>query len=302
MRDTETTTCPVGVNCYTCRATTGLRVVTAGSGSDEVCWTACEDCARTRRTLRLEPRAALWMLHEHRRHRGLPVTVEPEPPAPRPLRVPAVLDEPHRAVDMIRTYFDGHASGSLRFTGAWFDSFAGGGDRQDVASRFTAEDIVAVSMLSVNVPARAAIRILGYDADRLTSMLEEIPTDLDLMDAEDRDIGAESCASLLWKELRGLPGIGPVITSKLLARKRPRLIPIRDKVVLAELGHPGVGYWRDLRAALRENDGDLAARLANIRDNAELAHEISVIRTFDILTWMSGIGRASEATVESLID
>ncbi|WP_211286642.1 DUF6308 family protein, partial [Pseudonocardia autotrophica] len=75
---------------------------------------------------------------------------------------------------------------------------------------------------------------------------------------------------------------------KLIARKRPRLVPIRDRIVLAELNHPGVGYWRDLQHALREDDGRLAQELAAIRDHAELPDQISVIRTFDILVWTTG--------------
>jgi len=228
------------------------------------------------------------MMQEHRRHRGLPLTKEPPRPAPRPLRVPDVLHERIRAAEMVRMYFEGQCEGVPRYTGSLFNELAGGGDRPDVANRFTSDDIVAVSLLSVNVSARAAIQILGRGADLLASLLAEIPTDVDLADADEQLIGDRSPATHLWNELRGVAGNGPVITSKLLARKRPKLIPIRDKAVLQELGHPGVGYWRDLRAALRENDGELAGRLAEIRDHAALGQEVSVIRIFDVLVWMTG--------------
>lgn len=281
-------TCSVGFKCYTCEATTGLRVVTSGTDMNQVCWTACETCATTRRTLRVEPRAALWMLQEHRKHRGLPVSTTPPPPAPRPLRLPDVFQDPGLAVAMVQTYFDGHRGSEPRYTGALFNSFAGGGDRPAVADHFTPDDLLAVSLLSVNVSARASIQILGDRASLLTSLLKEIPTDLDLADADDDHIGDRSPATHLWNELRRLDRCGPVTTSKLLARKRPRLIPIRDKVVLQELDHPGVGFWRDLRATLRENDGELAVHLAKIGERADLDHDVSVIRIFDVLVWMTG--------------
>jgi len=58
--------------------------------------------------------------------------------------------------------------------------------------------------------------------------------------------------------------------------------------MLQELDHPGVGYWRDLRAALRANDGELTQRLVKARDHADLDDDVSVIRIFDILVWMAG--------------
>lgn len=281
-------TCPLGTLCYACKATSGLRVVMSGSGRNSMCWTACENCIAARRTLTLEPRAALWMMQEHRKHLGLPAALEAEPPPLRTLRLPRVLSDHFRAVECLRSYFAG-ASDRPQFTGSHFDSFAGGGDRPDVAHQFTTEDIVAVSMLSVRVSAHAAIELLGRRSqDVMGTLLREVPTDLDLIDAAESEIGDRSPLAYLWRELRLLPGVGPVIASKLLARKRPRLVPIRDKIVLAELNHPGVGYWRDLQHALREDGCRLAHELTDIRDHAELSYQISVIRTFDILVWTTG--------------
>lgn len=112
------------------------------------------------------------------------------------------------------------------FTGAMFERPGGGGDRAEVANRFTAEDIVAVSMLSVNVPPRAALRILGADAPVLSRLLAAIPADVDMVDADDLHLAANSPADELWHHLVGYADVGWVTAGKLLARKRPRLLPV----------------------------------------------------------------------------
>jgi hypothetical protein len=53
------------------------------------------------------------------------------------------------AADAVRRYYTPHPDG--RFTGAYFERCAGGGDRPEVANTVTAEDVVAVSMLSVRI-------------------------------------------------------------------------------------------------------------------------------------------------------
>ena len=58
----------------------------------------------------------------------------------------------------------------------------------------TAEDLLAVTMLSVPVDARAALRMLETEADDLSALLSEVPVDLDLIDAEDRHIEPDSPA------------------------------------------------------------------------------------------------------------
>ena len=54
------------------------------------------------------------------------------------------------------------------------------------------------------------------------------------------------------------------------------------------LGHPGKGYWRDLRGELRADGGRLVEQLNAIRRAAGLGEAISTIRVFDVLVWMTG--------------
>jgi len=174
------------------------------------------------------------------------------------------------------------------FTGAMFERPGGGGDRAEVANRFTAEDIVAVSMLSVNVPPRAALRILGADAPVLSRLLAAIPADVDMVDADDLHLAANSPADELWHHLVGYADVGWVTAGKLLARKRPRLLPVYDSVVEEALQYAGSSFWLDLRAQLRAQDRRLHGWLCQPRELGGLGDEISALRVFDVLAWMTG--------------
>jgi hypothetical protein len=57
-----------------------------------------------------------------------------------------------------------------------------------MSDRFTAADMVAVSMLSVDVPAAAASRILDLGQRHLNDVLAARPHDLDLVSAGDENM------------------------------------------------------------------------------------------------------------------
>lgn len=79
------------------------------------------------------------------------------------------------------------------------------------------------------------------------------------------------------------PGIGATIAGKLLARKRPQLIPVYDDVVRCALGQPS-HFWISLHCALVDNP-DLAVELAALRAHAP--PYVSVIRVLDVVVWMA---------------
>jgi hypothetical protein len=154
-------------------------------GTAGVCWTQCNVCIALGRGL---PWRQDVLVDEHRKHLGLPRP--PPPPAPWPVRLPAlpvVLADPRHAADLVHGYFEGRREDDRTpfYTGAAFERFAGGGDHPLVANMFTADDLVAVSMLSVQVPPRAALRILLDDADSLSAYLADVPADVDLADADE---------------------------------------------------------------------------------------------------------------------
>lgn len=203
----------------------------------------------------------------------------------------ALKDENHDvAVAELRQYFG--LDNGKPFTGASFERLGGGGDRAEVRDLITAEDLVAVSMLSINFPAWSALQILGTDGRKISNLLHQIPTDLDLVDVDPEQINRSWPAWQLWSQLFGVPGVGWVTTNKLLARKRPRLLPVYDSVVRKEVGAPK-NYWAALNHDLAAEDKALYRQLLAIRDAAGLEDDISALRIFDIVTWKIGRGRRS---------
>lgn len=173
------------------------------------------------------------------------------------------------------------------FSGAWFQAIGGAGDTPDVADRFTPADVVAVSTLSLNIQGWTAIELLDRPGNDFSALLAAIPVDLDLPEADDEVLNR---LFALQDKLDEIDGIGHVTRSKLLARKRPRLVPIRDRYVLRELvGDVSASLTRPLRDALRADPEvrsqleGLAARVAN--------GGISPLRALDIIVWMNAHGK-----------
>nr|WP_143546970.1 DUF6308 family protein [Rhodococcus sp. 06-418-1B] len=198
-----------------------------------------------------------------------------------------------QALELWSRYFAGCADGRPIYSGARFERFAGGGDNA-TANEFTSDDLIAVSMLSVNVPPHAAIRVLEFDWARCNALLADIPVGVTLADAPKGLIGPNSSATELWRLLRrpsshqpGLrDGIGPTTTSKLMARKRPHLIPVWDSVVSDVTGQPLLGSWEWLRSQLVQDESSLTTWIRSAAPS-EL-QDISTIRLLDVLLWMTG--------------
>ncbi|MDM8084883.1 DUF6308 family protein [Cellulomonas cellasea] len=204
------------------------------------------------------------------------------------LTIPATLTRAGRAyaVSYLRSYFAPVTSAS-GYTGSRFERLGGGGDRPAVAHEFTPEDLVAVTLLSVEVPGRAALEILERRRSRLLELLRQIPTDLDLVDVEPDALRPEWAPWRLETELRSITGLGPTTVSKLLARKRPRLIPVYDSVV-QELVKPVGGFWASMNAALRADGCALQKHLIDLREELGIGEDISPLRIFDVVAWRTG--------------
>jgi uncharacterized protein DUF6308 len=198
------------------------------------------------------------------------------------------LDPREIAVELVREYVATDENGQSRYTGACFERLGGGGDRPDVANRFTAEDVVAVTMLSVSVPPRTALWMLDVGSEQLSQFLRGIPTDVDLFAADKKLIDDDSPADQLWRLLKSRHGIQWVTAGKLLARKRPRLIPVYDDVVRLALGAPG-SYWTSLWEAFRDGDR-LRIPLEEIRSAADVEW-MSLLRVLDVVIWMRNRGK-----------
>jgi hypothetical protein len=101
--------------------------------------------------------------------------------------------------------------------------------------------------------------VLGYKARELSGLLVQIPLGIAPQDPQAESlIGQGGPAWELWQAIHGIrprPGdnqLGSVAAGKLLARKRPHLIPVYDSRVKEVLRRPGndLLWWRDLRCQL----------------------------------------------------
>lgn len=181
--------------------------------------------------------------------------------------------------DLVR-YFSGRPGDP--FTGRWFDRYAALSD----PSRFTAADVIAVEALSVQVPPEAAAAILLDESERFNRLLTKIPSDVDLWNASDDIIGTASPASALHAELDQLVGIGTVTAGKLLAAKRPRLVPVYDDRVRVFLSPPKGRFWITLRDTLANADARRA--IDQVCAVPVIPDGVGLLRRIDVAIWMAG--------------
>jgi hypothetical protein len=220
------------------------------------------------------------------------------------MAIPDILDEDNidTAAKLLGTYYRRTTAGLPAYTGSMYSRWGASGDAPRDRNRVTSDDLIAVSFLSVDVPGAAAFGILETHADLISDLLAQIPADLDMADVQadefDKVFGEASPALQLWHVLRGRDtgrwGMGATRTSKLMARKRPQLVPIYDSVTGHLMGlDPGsVGQWKRWHAALTDGTG-LPQRLREVRRVSRIADPISDLRVMDIVLWMYGTGTAT---------
>lgn len=208
------------------------------------------------------------------------------------------------AVRFINRYFELQPNGRPLFTGSRFETFAGGGLSD--ANRITASDLIAVSMLGVDVPAQASIGIMGDLSEKIERLLYRLPVDAKFEDMQksefDKLLGSGSPGDELWYLLRqdgDRWDVGQTTASKILARKRPNLIPIYDSVIAGETGMRDSRYqwerWFD--AFHGDDDAQLTKRLCDLREKTG-QHHLSLLRVLDIVLWMHGA--RGEITTETV--
>jgi hypothetical protein len=150
---------------------------------------------------------------------------------------------------------------------------------QNLPGEVTADDLLAVSLLDIAWRPEAVRQLLGSEAERVSAMLAAISSDLDLWEASDADLAA---VDLLWDALLDMPCVGTATAAKLLARKRPRLCPVTDRVVIRAVGLPGL-TWETLRCLLR--DPDARAEVEALRPPE--AADASLLRILDVAIWVA---------------
>jgi hypothetical protein len=218
--------------------------------------------------------------------------------------IPDELRDVLVAVRLVKDYFaNDPETGRARYSGSYFERLGGGGDRPEVAYQFTADDLLAVSMLSVPVVRYYALHVLDYRAAEISGLLARIPKGAKLADDDAGGLIAEGGPAWeLWQLLHDIRPrsqdrnrLGKVAAGKLLARKRPQLIPVYDSHVKEVLQRPSDDqtWWSDLRCQLTE-DHALVSELESVRVRAGVGH-LTLLRTFDVMCWMfksSGMARS----------
>jgi hypothetical protein len=195
-------------------------------------------------------------------------------------------DRRAEAVEALRAYFD-PVSG---LTGAWFEQLAD----QDHPNNVTAKDLVAVTTLAVDIPARKSIWILGEGAGQVSELLAQIPAGQAIWD-DNADLEPDGPAWTLWKLIEsresacptGYGGMGVTKISKLLAAKRPNLVPIQDSHVdLALFSRPIDNYWEPWQRLYRSEKGtELRETAHSVREEAGVGELLGALRIIDIVIW-----------------
>jgi hypothetical protein len=221
-------------------------------------------------------------------------------------RAERLLDGPG-ALRALEAYFSG------RYTGAWFDAAgrptdaATGAPVDPIPNRLTVEDLLSLGLLDVGLRTDTMIALLEHNAD-VAHRLMRIDRDLHLADAPDPSHDGEGpwvAANQLWKLLREVPAVGRTRASKLIARKRPHLIPIYDRHVVHGLGAAkSDNYWAIVQHVVQTH----RLRLAELHTDLLAAHPddgtiraLSELRVLDIVIWMRVHG-ARESDPDILLD
>ena len=175
----------------------------------------------------------------------------------------------------VGAYFDP----SRGFAGAMFDGLEPGSPLTDNPSgAFTADDIAAASLLDVRFGPTAVRELFSSSTIRVA--LAAVPDQVPLWKATEEELNA---AATLWTLVRDIAGLGRTRTSKLLARKRPQMIPVVDSVIDDAL-HLGDETWDPLRKSLA--DPDLRRDIDGLRPQ-HVSKDISTLRILDAAIWMS---------------
>jgi hypothetical protein len=184
-----------------------------------------------------------------------------------------------QGADLVKTYFAERAGATFNTIGA-NDPYA-----------INEDDLLAVHMLNVPITPPMVRRLL-QDADireEISGLLFEIHPCVPLWGDEAETALAK--ADELWHVLDGVPDVGWVIAGKILARKRPHLIPVADERVWEYLKPKKGLFWETLRSVFRQDgmpeEVDSALRIEILR-TPEMRARISTLRLLDIAVWMQG--------------
>lgn len=112
--------------------------------------------------------------------------------------------------------YHGLITGSGRFSGGSFDAFDPSGHRADSTDVFTSDDLDAVTLLPVDVPAGPRWRFGNLVESAWGSCCRKVGPDRDLVAEASVDKESFGAAWRLWAALRSIKGLGATTVSKLI--------------------------------------------------------------------------------------
>jgi len=166
-----------------------------------------------------------------------------------------------------------------RFAGSLFDSL---GDNP--TDCFTPSDLLSLNLLDIRLQPEAVRRISSGEFDE---SLQTVPSNVHIWEM---DLEIYDKANGLWKKLKDVHQVDQTTISKLLARKRPHLLPIQDSIVVKALDLKGLNWWMPLSEVMKEQKLQMRlselAEFAKNSNNEEIQYTPSLLRVLDVSIWM----------------
>jgi hypothetical protein len=193
-------------------------------------------------------------------------------------RLDNILEPRAQLRTLISSYYD-PAKG---FAGVTFDGIgrrSTGEDSPDTQHRFTSDDLLAVTLLDVRWSPPAVRELLEDPDGAFGAALHAVPTD-DIWSPSITD-SHFAAADHLYRLLCELPGVARTRATKVMARKRPRFIPIVDEVIKTALGLPDqwqFQWWHEELVSADRRDA-----LESLRPDGV---DVSLLRLLDVVIWM----------------
>jgi hypothetical protein len=138
-------------------------------------------------------------------------------------------------------------------------------------------EVAAATCLSLQFDY-VKIESLMNRAQDISDLLRSIPWDIPLWEVDESLIQPGSPLFRLYELIYGIDGFGSAYTSKLLAAKRPHLVPIRDSAVSELLGNPH-DWWQPWWETMQ--DVEFRRTLRRLRSEVGLQH-VSLLRIVDV--------------------
>jgi Family of unknown function (DUF6308) len=193
--------------------------------------------------------------------------------------------DPELAIPRLRRYYDQTGD----YAGATFVEA-----QPVIPDEFTAADLFALTLLSVDAPKPRVTRNFldpGSRQDELLQLLRSahLAGNQDLAHADDDTLLA---MRQLYKTVKSTLGTNPWVTaSKLCARKRPALFPVRDKLIRDYLDLTRYDNyeidWQLFRAIMRNHEVETALHsLADIARGDSVHLDNYPLRWLDAALWM----------------